>query len=124
MIAKLVIFLLISSALFTGAQDAPPEQKEASRPPRDSILFRNGDILFGALKSIDLENGIFWDRPDAVNTFAFSPEAVSQVELASLSTTNPPASSNLCQIQLTNGDQFQGDLISYDGEKVTVETWF
>src|SRR5690349_4352419 len=121
----LIASLVLASAIVTAptAQDAPP-LKPQKKSARDSILFKNGDVLFGALQSIDAQNGIRWNRSDALSEFSFAPEHISQLELSSLTRTNPPASSNLCQVILANGDQLQGDLISYDGEKLTLDTWF
>jgi hypothetical protein len=117
------LFLLLTFALVTISQDATTKSAN-KRSARDSIHFKNGDVLFGALQSIDTENGIRWNRPDALSEFSFAPEHISQLELSSLTRTNPPASSNLCQVLLVNGDQLQGDLISYDGQKLTLDTWF
>jgi hypothetical protein len=97
---------------------------DGSKTARDAILFRNGDLLFGRLNSIDRENGIQWARSDALNAFQFDPGNVSQVDFAEASRTDIPSSTNMCSVHLHNGDQLQGDLASYDGEKVTLDTWF
>jgi hypothetical protein len=115
-----VVLGFLLSSLITFAQ-------KPAKSPRDSILFKNGDVLLGGLQSIDAENGVRWTRPDALNesnAFAFAPGHITQLELSSLTRTNPPASSNLCQVLLANGDQLQGDLVSYDGQKLTLNTWF
>jgi hypothetical protein len=111
----LLLTLLLSSAAF-GA--------EQSKTRRDALTFKNGDVLFGSLTSIDSENGIKWSRADALNQFAFNPERVSEVDLANATPAPAQVSSNLCSIQLSNGDQFQGDLVYYDGEKLKLNTWF
>ncbi|HVK59880.1 MAG TPA: hypothetical protein VM735_13930, partial [Candidatus Kapabacteria bacterium] len=105
-------FALVSPALAQGEEE------------RDAILFRNGDIILGELHSIDKESGISWKRPDALNAFQFLPEMVTQLELGAGKPTEPTPSTNMCWIHLQNGDQLQGDLVSYDGEKVTINTWF
>jgi hypothetical protein len=119
--------LLLAAAPLLAQDAAAPKSPSAKKSVRDSILFKNGDVLFGALESIDTTSGIRWTRPDALsenNAFSFAPEHVTQLELASLTRANPPASSNLCQVLLANGDQLQGDLISYDGRKLILDTWF
>jgi hypothetical protein len=117
--------LLTSIALIfcvaTAAQDAEPKPKRAAR---DSILFRNGDALFGTLGAIDAAQGIRWIRSDAVGDFSFEPAHVSELALSFPEAPAQPASSNLCTVQLTNGDQFQGILQGYDGEKAVLETWY
>ena len=120
----ITIIVLVSATAFAQQAPFPKPQKKSAR---DSILFKNGDVLFGELQSIDNENGIRWNRPDALNennSFNFAPEHITQLDLSSLTSTNPPASSNLCQVLLANGDQIQGDLVSYDGQKLTLNTWF
>jgi hypothetical protein len=91
---------------------------------RDSVLFRNGDFLVGRLESIDRENGILWQRTDALNKFQFSPARVSQLDFGGADSADVPPSTNRCAFHLQNGDQFHGDLVSYDGEKVVIDTWF
>ncbi|HEV8543023.1 MAG TPA: hypothetical protein VGR78_11575 [Verrucomicrobiae bacterium] len=91
---------------------------------RDSLMFRNGDVLFGSLNSIDPEAGIKWMRTDALSEFRFLPEMVSQLDLAAVPAHPSQVSSNLCSVQMSNGDQLQGVLLSYDGEKVRLDTWF
>ena len=117
---KILALMLGCAALV--AQEKSPDKE--SKPARDAILFRNGDLLFGRLNSIDRENGIRWDRPDALNAFQFNPGNVSQVDFAETSRTGAAPSTNMCSVHLHNGDQLQGDLASYDGEKLTLDTWF
>src|SRR5687767_6285436 len=99
-------------------------QENQSKGARDAILFRNGDLLFGQLNSIDRQNGIRWDRPDALSAFQFNAGNVSQVDFADVNRIQGTPSKNMCSVQLHNGDQLQGDLASYDGEKVILDTWF
>jgi len=114
------------------AQDPPAAAGEAAKTApapgrklgRDSILFKNGDILFGTLDTIDRENGIRWSRPDALGEFRFAPRQITQLDLASIPPPSPAASSNLCQVQLNNGDLLSGNLESYDGEKLRLDTWY
>src|SRR5687768_5904250 len=112
---------LASCALLVAQENA---DQSAARAGRDAILFRNGDLLFGELQSIDRESGIRWNRSDALNAFLFDTEKVTQLEFAAEKPAEAPPTTNLCSIQLHNGDQLQGDLVAYDGEKVTVDTWF
>lgn len=91
---------------------------------RDAILFRNGDVLLGKLRSIDRDSGIQWNRSDALSTFQFAPEKVAQVEFGNLKTQEVEPSTNLCSVHLQNGDMLQGNLLGYDGDKVTIDTWF
>ena len=120
----LLVGILFAAGTTLTAQENSEARELRSRTARDSILFRNGDLLFGKLASIDRESGILWNRSDALNAFNFAPEMVTQLEFATVNRSNAQPSTNLCSIQLHNGDQIQGDLVSYDGEKVIVDTWF
>ncbi|MGZ8901115.1 MAG: hypothetical protein ACXW3Z_13560 [Limisphaerales bacterium] len=114
------------ASLFFGCALTAQESGDnpAEKIARDAILFRNGDLLFGELQSIDQESGIRWHRSDALNAFQFAKERVTQVEFAVARPAEATPTTNMCSIQLQNGDQIQGDLVEYDGEKVTLDTWF
>jgi hypothetical protein len=116
------IFLTLILVCSVAAQ--AQEVKAARKSGRDALTFKNGDVLFGSLSSIDSTNGISWTRPDALNLFRFRPDRISQVDLAAAAIPPEKVSSNLCSVQLNNGDQFQGELVSYDGQKLKLDTWF
>ncbi|HEX7862402.1 MAG TPA: hypothetical protein VF773_18840 [Verrucomicrobiae bacterium] len=111
-------------SICVSAQPTPKTSAFSKDAPRDALLFRNGDVLLGRLASIDRESGIRWSRPDALNAFEFSPDGITQLELAPQKTPELRPTTNLCSVLLNNGDQIQGDLVSYDGSKVTLDTWF
>src|SRR5204863_750957 len=46
----------------------------------DSILFLNGDLLYGALQSIDPQNGILWRHPDTLQPIELSTESISEIK--------------------------------------------
>ena len=114
--ARLLFTLLLTCAFGFGE----PNGKTSG----DSILFRNGDLLFGELRSIDRESGIRWHRRDALNSFHFDAQKVTQLEFSVRKPHEETPTTNLCSIHLNNGDQLQGNLVGYDGEKVTLDTWF
>jgi hypothetical protein len=103
------------------AQEA---ENRPQRTRRDALIFRNGDTLFGSLDAINQQDGIRWTRSDAAGEFLFTPALVSEMALSFPQPSPGPASSNLCTVQLSNGDQLQGILNSYDGEKAILETWY
>jgi hypothetical protein len=117
------ILFLFAFLIWTFA--AEPTTKQAPRKTgRDALTFRNGDVLFGSLTSIDAENGIKWTRADARNEFHFNPERISEVDFANAANAPSQVSSNFCSVQLSNGDQCQGELVYYDGAKLKLNTWF
>lgn len=118
--------LLIDSivALACVALGACPLAAEAVKPPtpRGQLVFRNGDLLKGALVGMD-QNLLRWGRADALEPMAFDPAAIARVEFE----PGParPAFTNLsCVVRLTNEDQFQGILQGYDGANLRLETLF
>lgn len=117
---RILAALVFVGMTFGASVAAGAEEK--STP--DAILFRNGDLLLGELGGIDPESGIRWNRSDALNAFQFSPERVTQLELATSKFKEPTPTTNMCSIHLQNGDQIQGGLVEFDGEKVIVDTWF
>lgn len=119
---QLFVVGLLASCALPCAQESG--DRTSGKNARDAILFRNGDLLFGELRSIDQEGGIRWNRPDALNAFQFDAEKITELEFAVKKTAEATPTTNRCSIHLHNGDQIQGDLVAYDGEKVTVDTWF
>jgi hypothetical protein len=110
---KKILLLLLSSAIVSAAEPLT----------RDSLAFKNGDLLYGSLQSITLEKGLELKRSDAPEPLQFQPEFLSEINLSQRSSA-PTNEVNACTVQLTNGDQFDGQLVSYDGSKVVVDTWY
>ena len=121
-LTTIVMFAL--AILQSHAIELEKSAKENRRGGRDAIFFRNGDLLYGSLSGIDPENGIQWNRTDAFSGFQFMPQHVSEVVLSGMQSPPSTVSSNYCTLQLNNGDQLQGVLSGYDGEKVRVDTWY
>ncbi len=115
----LKIILIVSFIGLAHSAEAPAKKA----PLRDSIVFRNGDILHGVLSSIDPESGVQLTRADAPQPLFFIPELLSEIQLSAhpLASTNMPSP---CLLRLVNEDQLQGSLISYDGENVVLDTWY
>jgi hypothetical protein len=106
------------------AENKDAEKAAAPKSGRDALMFRNGDVLFGSLNGIDPTNGISWARTDALSDFRFLPEMLTELDFAPAEPHPPQVSSNLCNVQLGNGDELQGALVSYDGQKLKLDTWF
>jgi hypothetical protein len=108
-------------ALFLATVISAAEKKKA--PERDCLAFRNGDLLYGSLNSIEPEDGVKWSRSDAPQPLFFAREALTEIQL----TPHPGSLTNAlnqCIVRLINDDQLQGALVSYDGDKVVLETWY
>src|SRR4051812_30428782 len=119
MMRHLLFNLMI--ALFLASAISAAEKKKA--PERDCLVFRNGDLLYGSLNSIEPEAGVKWSRSDAPQPLLFAREALTEIQL----TPHPGSLTNAlsqCIVRLINEDQLQGALVSYDGDKVVLETWY
>jgi hypothetical protein len=103
--------------------NAPGPATPAKADPKDSISFRNGDSLYGALQLIDAEGGIRWQHADALEPIDFIPGTVSEIQMG----YRPPppfTSTYTCQIHLANHDELEGNLVLCDTNKVILETWY
>ena len=121
---RLTSLILILSCFRLLGAEVEKGTADGKRTGRDLVLFRNGDLLYGSLNSINQTNGIEWSRSDAISGFQLTPRQVSEIVLSRTQSAPEITSSNYCTIQLNNGDQLQGVLNGYDGEKVTLDTWY
>jgi hypothetical protein len=94
-----------------------------AQPPPDSLLFRNGDLLYGKLLAIDAQNSVRWRHPDAAEPIDFKPDSIAQIDFPPPkdSTTH---SNNMCRLLLADGDILEGDLVSCDRAAIVLQTWF
>ncbi len=126
--------------VFHGASDfaeaqTPPRQAPdpADHPPatpiradrpletKDTVVFRNGDLLYGTLRRIEADGSILWHHPDALEPIEFYPGAISEVQLGPRPQPDFSAT-NGCQVRLTNQDELEGNLVFFDAEKIVLET--
>lgn len=110
-----------------GAAIAAPaegggESQDAASGRRDELRFKNGDVLFGKLHSIEPTTGVTWLHPDADAPIAFKGHSLTEVLLGQRSDVS--AGTNSCRILLTNRDQIEGDLVSCDATRVLLDTSF
>jgi hypothetical protein len=110
-----VVLALVS---VSGLAASAPETKA-----KDALLFRNGDLLYGALESIDPQTGIRWRHPDATAIIDFAPDSVAEIQLP-LGSRYDTRSTNACRIRLANSDDLEGNLISVGTEKLALKTWY
>ncbi|MBI2949957.1 MAG: hypothetical protein HYY23_20175 [Verrucomicrobia bacterium] len=90
---------------------------------RDAILLNNGDTLYGSLQLIDPTIGVRWRHPSAAEVIEFISDQVSEVRFGYR--PQPQNDSiNSCQVRLSNQDEIEGNLLSIDAERVTLETWY
>ncbi len=86
----------------------------------DTLLFENGDVLLGNLQSLEPGKALSWSRADTLQPIEFSPERLSEIRLHAQSAN----SENASRIQFFDGDEFEGNILGLDSEKVTVDSWY
>jgi hypothetical protein len=106
---------------FSAGTDAAPATGKAGT--REAVLFRNGDLLYGALESITQENGIRWRHPDADGPIQFLPDNVTEIHFPPRPRP-APAATNMCRLQLSNDDELEGNVIVFDHDKAVLQTWY
>lgn len=94
-----------------------------AEPPQQSIVFRNGDLLYGRLLAIDPRTAVRWQHPDAAAPIDFKPETVAEINFPPPQA--PVTHSNFdCRLLLADGDSLEGDLVSCDHENIILNTWY
>ncbi len=89
----------------------------------DTLVFVTGDRLSGRVVAIEPRNDVTWSSPAIVGDTSFSYTNISRIVLGARET--PPSKSlNACRLRLNNGDEFEGNLVLLDAEKLELDTWF
>jgi hypothetical protein len=89
----------------------------------DGIFFRNGDVLYGQLLSVDGQKSVRWRHPDSTQPIDFKADAVAQIDFPT-PTNSATLSNSTCKLVLANGDSLNGELISCDRDALTIQTWY
>jgi hypothetical protein len=103
-----------------GNTHSPGSLQSASR---ETLLFSNGDLLYGALESIAPQTGVRWRHPDVEQPIEFGAEHIKEVRF-------PPRRSpaqvtpNTCRLQLSNRDELEGDILSFNSSNAVLKTWY
>jgi hypothetical protein len=94
-----------------------------AQPPPDSLLFRNGDLLYGELLAIDAPTAVRWRHPDAAGPIEFKPDSIAQIDFPAPKNSTAH-SNNACRLLLADGDLLEGSLVSCDREALVLQTWY
>ena len=105
------------------ASSAPAQLPPNSSPATDSLLFRNGDLLYGQLLAIDPTGAVLWRHPDAAQPIEFKLDTIAQIDFPAPKISTAP-SNNACRLLLANGDSLEGGLVSSDREAIALQTWY
>ncbi|MBU6402206.1 MAG: hypothetical protein KGS61_17950 [Verrucomicrobia bacterium] len=90
---------------------------------RESVLLRNGDLLYGMLDAIDPQTGIRWRRPDVAEPIDLEAEAVAEIQFP-LRAASETRLTNACRVHLVNQDEFQAGLVAINANRLEVKTWY
>lgn len=112
------------SAQETNAPAAKPAAPAvAGTNVQHTLVFKNGDLLRGALQSIQGAKEVTWRHPDAGAPSRFPPQALSEV-LFDNALPRESVATNACRVVLLNDDQLEGKLVSLEEDRITLDTWY
>jgi len=86
----------------------------------DSVLFANGDFIYGKLLSIGPQHEIRWQHPDATAPIEFKSTNISQIDLSS--SRRSIEETNNCKVEFINSDALKGNLVSCDRNSLVLDT--
>ena len=112
--------LLPCRALFVLAVALSSGAAPATNAPADSLIFRNGDLLYGNLLAIDAPSTVQWQHPDAVQPIDFKQNSIAEIDFPESAHSAAP-SNNACRLVLADGDSLEGNLISCDHSALVLQ---
>ena len=89
----------------------------------DLLKFRNGDLLHGMVMTVVPDAGIRWRYPDVKEPIAFDMANAVELQLS----PRPPRTSRAQHhsiVELTNGDQLAGDIVTLNDKALVLNTWY
>lgn len=95
---------------------------QAPLPPA-TVSFLDGSFLRGEIETLNGEI-LKWRHPNARQPIEFSTTNLNLVRLPARSMALPTNAGPVCRVILASGDEFEGQLLSLDGDSFEIETWF
>lgn len=108
-----------------GVVVPPPEGSPtppAPASPGDTLVFQNRDLIHGKLVSIDRENGVRWETPEAAEPITFKKRNLGEIRLDRGG--DLPAAKSSFSVTLTNGDELIADIAGLDADNLLLDTWY
>jgi hypothetical protein len=117
--------LFLPAALLAGEPAESPAAPAAADPaPRTGMLqFLDGSILHGALRSMNVENGLRWEHPAALKPMEFTPSNIASIRFdqpQSVAELDRPS----CRFRFNNDDELFGNLVAMEDGTLEIQTWF
>lgn len=91
--------------------------------PPATISFLDGSFLRGEVESLNGEV-LRWRHPNARQPIEFSLTNLNLLRLPARAPETITNAGQICRVRLSSGDEFAGRLVSLDGERFEVDTWF
>ena len=95
----------------------------ATNLPPATVSFLDGSFLRGELLSVRADV-LVWKHPNARQPLEFSTSNLNAIQFSSATPQPPTNHAPLCRLRLAGGDEVEGQLVSLDGERFELETWF
>ncbi len=95
----------------------------ATNLPPATVSFLDGSFLRGEIISLDGE-ALKWRHPNARQPIEFTTTNLNLIRLPPRPQLTITNTGQVCRVVLASGDEFEGRLVSLDGENFEVETWF
>ncbi|MEQ2007507.1 MAG: hypothetical protein ABMA26_11975 [Limisphaerales bacterium] len=95
---------------------------QAPLPPA-TVSFLDGSFLRGEIESLNSET-LKWRHPNARQPIEFTTTNLNSIRMPARALALPTNSAPVVRVQLAGGDEFEGQLLSLDGESFEIETWF
>lgn len=87
-----------------------------------ALYFRNGDSIKGKLVSIDLTNGVTWNRKGLTKPARFIATNLTEIFLTTRPASDATDIPHRSVIDFVNGDELIGNLISITNQEVVLES--
>lgn len=113
---------------FTDGRDSrsgsEPDESETTRhAPRDTLVFKNGDLLYGTLEHIEPNAVVRWRHPNVAGLIEFAPESVARIDFG-FRVQPPFERKSVCRIRLVGQDEIEGNLLSCNAQEVVLESLY
>ncbi|HEY3856791.1 MAG TPA: hypothetical protein VGO67_20595 [Verrucomicrobiae bacterium] len=118
---KLVVCALALLSVFISPVRA--HASTSTNNPLDSLFLRDGDMLYGKLLSIEPDQSVRWQHPDASEVIEFKPDVIAKIEFGAMKSAAAQSNSS-CRVYFGNGDTLEGNLVSCSRDSLTLDTWY
>lgn len=112
------VFIMSSPTVVNELPDIAVPQGNST----DSVVFTNGDFLYGKLLTISAQQAIRWQHPDASEPIEFKSTNISQIDLST--SRRSVEETNNCKIDFINNDYLKGNLVSCDKDSLVIDTTY